>query len=292
MGDRRMLTRKVTDDDHFINLSSSAQALYLHLSMNADDDGFCNQISICMFRAHASMTDLQALLENKYLIQFENGVIVIKHWRMANSLRKDRHTPTNFQEEFAQLELKENGTYTMKKDAVAERLPDGCQMVAERLPQYKLSKDKLSKDKLSKGGAGETRTNTRKSNVDLFAELEQGQLSEVYQSMVRWMTYKDEQKKKYTPTGIKSLITQVRKHVDQYGADAVAECIEVSMSNGYQGIIWDRMKKQNKQNRDESNPFLSMLMKEGGADDKTGSFENPDGAESGISSVLPWSEQY
>ena len=125
-----MLTRKVTDDDHFINLSSSAQALYLHLSMSADDDGFCNQVSSCMFRAHASVTDLQALLDNKYLIQFENGVIVIKHWRMANSLRSDRHKPTNFQEELARLELKDNGAYTLKTDVVAERLPDGCRTVA------------------------------------------------------------------------------------------------------------------------------------------------------------------
>ena len=78
-------------------------------------------------------------------MQFENGVIVIKHWRMANSLRSDRHKPTNFQEELSRLELKDNGAYTLKTDVVAERLPDGCQMVAERLPQYKLSKDKRSK---------------------------------------------------------------------------------------------------------------------------------------------------
>ena len=271
MGDRRMLTRKVTDDDHFINLSSSAQALYLHLSMSADDDGFCNQISICMFRAHASMTDLQALLDNKYLIQFENGVIVIKHWRMANSLRKDRHTPTNFQEELARLELKENGAYTMKKDMVAERLPDGCQMVAERLPQYKLSKDKLSKDKLSKGGAGETRTTTpkkKKTSVDLFTELENGKLSAVFDTVLKWMQYKDEAGKPYkTETGMKSFITQVEKHLHEYGAAAVADCIELSMSNNYQGVVWDRLKKQSAPQKDD-NPFLRML-KESEANEQT-----------------------
>lgn len=147
MGDRRMLTRKVTDDDHFINLSSSAQALYLHLSMSADDDGFCNQITSCMFRAHASVTDLKALLDSKYLIEFENGVIVIKHWRMANSLRKDRHTPTAFQEELSRLTLRDNGTYTLNDGCqmVANRLPDGCQVVAACLPQDRLDKDSLDK---------------------------------------------------------------------------------------------------------------------------------------------------
>lgn len=126
MSDRRMLTKKVTDDDNFMSLSSSAQALYLHLSMSADDDGFSNQVTLSMFKAHASVQDLEALLEKRYIYQFENGVIVIKHWRMANALRKDRYTPTRFQEEYAQLQIKENGSYT--------RLPDGCQMVAERLP--------------------------------------------------------------------------------------------------------------------------------------------------------------
>ena len=140
MAERRMFTKKVTDDDNFMSLSSSAQALYLHLSMSADDDGFCNQVTIAMFKAHASVQDLQALLEKRYIYQFENGVIVIKHWRMANALRKDRYTPTAFQEELSYLGIKDNGSYTW--------LPDGCQAVAERLPQDRLGKDRLGKESI------------------------------------------------------------------------------------------------------------------------------------------------
>lgn len=140
MAERRMFTKKVTDDDNFMSLSSSAQALYLHLSMSADDDGFCNQVSISMFKAHASVQDLQALLEKRYIYQFENGVIVIKHWRMANALRKDRYTPTAFKEELAQLDIKDNGAYTW--------LPSGCQMVAERLPQVRVGKESIVKDNI------------------------------------------------------------------------------------------------------------------------------------------------
>lgn len=135
MAERRMFSKKVTDDDNFQSLSSSAQALYLHLSMSADDDGFCNQVSVSMFKAHASVQDLQALLEKRYIYQFDNGVIVIKHWRMANALRKDRYTPTAFQEELAMLGLKDNGSYTW--------LPDGCQMVAKRLPQDSIGKNSI-----------------------------------------------------------------------------------------------------------------------------------------------------
>lgn len=137
-----MFTKKVTDDDNFMALSSSAQALYLHLSMSADDDGFCNQVSVSMFKAHASVADLQQLLEKRYIYQFDNGVIVIKHWRMANALRKDRYTPTNFKEELAKLKIKSNGAYTFSDD--------GCQMVATCLPQDRLDKDSIDKISVDK----------------------------------------------------------------------------------------------------------------------------------------------
>lgn len=152
-----MFTKKITDDDHFLNLSSPAQALYLHLSMNADDDGFCNQITASMFKAHASVTDLEALLKNRYIYQFDSGVIVIKHWRMANALRKDRYTPTAFKNEMAMLKVSENGAYKFpdSNDMVAERLPNGCQLVAERLPQVSIGKvsiDKNNKNNISCNG--------------------------------------------------------------------------------------------------------------------------------------------
>lgn len=152
-----MFTKKITDDDHFLNLSSPAQALYLHLSMNADDDGFCNQITASMFKAHASVTDLEALLKNRYIYQFDSGVIVIKHWRMANALRKDRYTPTAFKNEMAMLKVSENGAYKLpdNNDMVAERLPNGCQLVAERLPQVSIGKvsiDKNNKNNISCNG--------------------------------------------------------------------------------------------------------------------------------------------
>lgn len=162
MAEKRMLTKKVTDDDSFQNLSASAQALYLHLTMCADDDGFCRQVNASMFKAHASVQDLEALLSARFLLQFETGVIVIKHWRMANALRKDRYTPTAFQEELSRLDIKENGAYT-------ERLPSGCQMVTRRLPSGCPSIDKysLDNDSLDYKGADEPRKPTKFSRPSL-----------------------------------------------------------------------------------------------------------------------------
>ena len=124
-----MFTKKITDSDAFIELSSAAQALYLHLNQGADDDGFTNQVQMAMFKAHASVDDLKVLIAKKFVLTFENGVIVIKHWRMHNTLRKDRYTPTNYQEELKQLGIKDNGAYTL-----------GCQAVAKGLPQERVGK--------------------------------------------------------------------------------------------------------------------------------------------------------
>ena len=137
MAERRMFTKKITDSDAFIEMSSAAQALYFHLNQGADDDGFNNQIQMAMHKAHASTDDLKILMAKNFVIRFESGVIVIKHWRMHNTLRKDRYTPTNYQEELSQLGIKENGSYSL-----------GCQVVAERLPQVSKGKDSIDQDSI------------------------------------------------------------------------------------------------------------------------------------------------
>ena len=134
MAERRMYTKKITDADAFIEMPSAAQALYFHLNQGADDDGFNNQIQMAMLKAHASADDLKILLAKNFIIRFESGVIVIKHWRMHNTIRKDRYTPTNYQDELEQLGIKENGSYTLG-------LPSGCQVVA-------IGKDSIGKDSI------------------------------------------------------------------------------------------------------------------------------------------------
>lgn len=126
MANKRMYSKDITDSDAFIELSSAAQALYFHLNQGADDDGFNNQVQMAMWKAHASIDDLKVLMAKNYIIRFENGVIVIKHWRLHNTLRKDRYTPTNYQEELGLLGIKENGAYTLGCQEVAAGLPSGC----------------------------------------------------------------------------------------------------------------------------------------------------------------------
>lgn len=139
MAEKRMYSKKITDSDAFIEMASSAQALYFHLNQGADDDGFNNQIQNAIFKAHASIDDLKVLLAKNFIIRFESGVVVIKHWWIHNTLRKDRYTPTNFQEELKLLGIKDNKSYTLSPEENG-RLPNGCQMVAKRLPQSSVDK--------------------------------------------------------------------------------------------------------------------------------------------------------
>lgn len=213
MAERRMFTKKVTDDDNFMQLSASAQALYLHLSMAADDDGFCNQVSISMFKAHASIQDLKALLEARYIYQFENGVIVIKHWRMANALRKDRYTPTAFKEELARLRVKDNGSYTMGPDGcqvVANGLPDGCQMVADCLPQDSIGKVSIGKDSVGEDLTVSCETVCRTKDVRRIVEA--------------WNTLGLNKVREVT--GESKRGGMLRARVKEHGVDGVLEAIE------------------------------------------------------------------
>ena len=112
MANRRMMTKKITNSDAFTEMPLSAQALYLHLNMEADDDGFVNSPKRIQRMIGASDDDLKLLVAKRFVLVFESGVIVIKHWRMHNYIQKDRYTPTQYQEELAQLAIKDDGAYT------------------------------------------------------------------------------------------------------------------------------------------------------------------------------------
>lgn len=113
MAKKRMFNIDVLDTDSFLDMPLSAQALYFWLSMRADDDGFIGNPKRIKDYIGASDDDLKLLLAKKFLIVFEDGVIVIKHWRMHNTIQTDRYHPTKYKEDYEQLGLKENKSYTL-----------------------------------------------------------------------------------------------------------------------------------------------------------------------------------
>lgn len=112
MAERRMFSQKIVESDAFTDMPLSAQALYFHLNMNADDDGFVNSPKKIARSVGASEKDLKTLIEKRFLIAFPSRVVVIKHWLMHNYIRPDRYKKTEYQEEFSQLYIKPNKAYT------------------------------------------------------------------------------------------------------------------------------------------------------------------------------------
>lgn len=113
MAQKRMFNKVITNDDNFLEMPCSSQVLYFHLSMNADDDGFVNNWKSIMRITGTKEDDLKVLIAKQYIIPFDSGVIVIRHWRLNNYLQKDRIIPTQYQEELKQLQLNNNNVYNM-----------------------------------------------------------------------------------------------------------------------------------------------------------------------------------
>ena len=139
MAERRMFAKTIIDSDAFIDMPLSTQALYFHLSMRADDDGFINNAKKIQRMIGASDDDLKVLLMKRFILPFDSGVVVIKHWKIHNYIRNDRYKPTIYAEEMAQLEVKNNGAYT---EVDTFGIPNGYQMDTQ---------DRLGKDRLESG---------------------------------------------------------------------------------------------------------------------------------------------
>lgn len=118
MAERRMFAKTIIDSDAFLDMPLSAQALYFHLSMRADDDGFINNPKKIQRVIGASTKDLKILEDKKFIISFSSGVVVIKHWRIHNHIQNDRYKPTSYQEEKALLTVKKNSAYTLDTDCI------------------------------------------------------------------------------------------------------------------------------------------------------------------------------
>ena len=120
MAERRMFTKKIVDSDAFLDMPLSAQCLYFHLNMRADDEGVCDNPKKIMRMIGASEGDMQMLIAKRFLLVIENNLIVIKHWWMHNYLRKDRFHQSQYHEELKALGLKENGAYTEAENLLIE----------------------------------------------------------------------------------------------------------------------------------------------------------------------------
>ena len=162
MAQRRMFSQKVTETDKFLDMGMTAQSLYFHLGMNADDDGFVGNPKSIKRMIGASEDDLKALVEKDYLIVFEDGVVVIKDWRVSNYVKPDRYTPTIYTDDRKLIGLDKNKRYQFVSDLETERNQVGTEMKPKRIQ----SGDKVEPECIQNGS---------KNNSNFFEENPQPQ---------------------------------------------------------------------------------------------------------------------
>lgn len=131
MAQKRMFSLAVVDTDKFLDMSSSAQALYFHLGMHGDDDGFVSSPKKIARVAGCNDDDLRLLAAKGFVIPFDSGVVVITDWRIHNTLKNDRYHETVYQEEKAKIDMLPNGKYALCSNAVPECIQDGSGVESE-----------------------------------------------------------------------------------------------------------------------------------------------------------------
>lgn len=147
MARRRMFSLDVVDTDKFLDMPSSTQALYFHLGMRADDDGFISSPKRITKIANCGEDDLKLLITKGYLIPFDSGVVVISDWKINNELKKDRCKPTIHLSEFEKIQIQKNKSYSL----IASKVGTKCfQNVSKMDTQDSIGKDSIGKDSIDK----------------------------------------------------------------------------------------------------------------------------------------------
>lgn len=152
MAQKRMFNKSVVESDAFLQMPLSAQALYFHIGMMADDDGFCSQTRSILCMTGARDDDLKVLVAKSFLIPFDDGVMVVKHWRVNNYLQNDRVKQTEYLEDKGKLFIKPNKIYTLDPEKGTPLIPMDKKCIQNvsidktRVEQSRLEENRLGED--------------------------------------------------------------------------------------------------------------------------------------------------
>lgn len=222
MADRRMFSKNVIDSDMFLDMPLSTQCLYFHLAMRADDDGFINNPKKIMRMIGASDDDMRVLMAKQFILTFESGVIVIRHWRMHNYIQKDRYKQTIYLDEKALLTSDNNNVYSLDTGCIQDvsRLDTQVRIGKER---DRDSSDKEIKDK-------------KKESFDDILNLVNGITDELKDAYLEFIKMRKLIKKPLTNYALKNII----KKVDEYSNGDIQIMIAIlnqSIVNSWQGVF-------------------------------------------------------
>ena len=186
-----MFAKTIVLSDEFLDMPATSRCLYFTLSMLADDDGFVNNPKSIMRQCSATQDDLAILLTKRFVLGFDDGVLVIKHWRINNYLRADRYTPTKYTEQMSTLRIEDNGAYTEKDLGIPVGIPVGIPSI-DKNRLDKNSKEILSSneeakeiiDYLNSKCNTRYRANTESTRKHINARLKEGYTVEDFKQVI------------------------------------------------------------------------------------------------------------
>lgn len=223
MAERRMIKTSVVDSDAFLDMPSTAQNLYFHLNVRADDEGFVDSPKGIMRKVGANQNDFEILLAKRYLLSFDSGVIVIKHWKLHNMIRTDRIKPTLYKEEKCVITEKENGVYTDSPPQIDDISPRNAAECPPRVGEGSIGEN-----------SREEKTN-KKEKSDFEAETpEESALNQIQQVVDHWNGFENLPKCKYQPITLGSIATSdILSKISVFGLPDVLNAI-TNLSNHYE----------------------------------------------------------
>lgn len=220
-----MFAKTIIDSDAFLEMPVSSQCLYFHLSMRADDEGFINKPKTIMRMIGAKDDDMNVLILKKFIIPFESGVVVIKHWKIHNYIRGDRLHETKYQVEKSELALDENNSYTLC-------LTSDSQLVDSCPTEVRLGKDRLGKDSIDNN-----KKEKRKTEFDLLIEGYTEDL-QLRSTIYEFLKMRKAIKAPMTSNALKLMLNKLdRLAPNDIHCDLRISILEQSIMNSWKGIF-------------------------------------------------------
>lgn len=219
MAERRMFSKSVIGSDIFTDMPLSTQALYLHLGVQADDDGFVNNPKRIQRSIGAADDDLKLLAAKGFIIPFDSGVIVITHWKNHNYIQKDRYHPTIYCNEKQALEIDSTGAYYLDTKCI--------QNVSKMDTKVRIDKVRVDKDREDKRNLEKERINNTPCGAANTAEMNPAEPDFDFEieMIVNYflLTYKSVTGKEHEPISGKKM-AEIQRRLKKY--DAVKEYID------------------------------------------------------------------
>lgn len=240
MAERRMFAKTIIDSDAFLDMPLSTQALYFHLGMRADDDGFVNSPKKIQRAVGAAEDDLRILISKNFIIPFESGVVVIKHWNINNYIQNDRYHPTAYVEEKEMLYQKDNRSYSL--------LDTGCIHDGYRMDtQTRIDKNSLNNNIYNGDSAS-----AKSAEIDAFFE----KIWKLYPRKKGKGQVKRRQKQRLMELG-----DEIARCIERYKAETVGKDEQYIMygstffNSGYIDYLDTNYGDQEEQQQEDNNPF-------------------------------------